>query len=72
MEKNKYHREIKSHVWVDVYDVLEAFEVRNSAVQHALKKLLAPGQRGTKSTVQDLEEAILSINRAIELEKEWE
>ena len=67
---SKYHREIKPNVYVDVYDVLLAFRVENPAVQHAIKKLLAPGTRGFKSTITDLEEAIISIERAIELENE--
>ena len=68
--KSKYHREIKKGVFVDVYDVLSAFEVVNPAMQHALKKMLAPGKRGAKDTVQDMQEAIQSIERAIELEGE--
>jgi len=66
--KSKYHREIKKGVMVDVYDVLNAFEVINPAMQHALKKMLAPGKRGAKDTIQDMKEAIQSIERAIELE----
>ena len=38
---NKYMREIKPDVWVDVYDVLRAFNVTDAAFQHAIKKLLA-------------------------------
>lgn len=53
---------------MDVYTVLQAFQVENPAVAHAIKKLLAAGNRGYKDTVQDLEEAIVSINRGIELE----
>ena len=67
--KSKYHREIKSGVFVDVYNVLMAFGVTNPAMQHALKKMLAPGQRGVKDTIQDMKEAIQSIERAIELEQ---
>ena len=54
-------------VVVDVYDVLRAWDVRDPAIQHAIKKLLQPGQRGSKSAVQDLREAIGSIERAIQL-----
>lgn len=68
--KSKYHREIKKGVFVDVYDVLSAFEVVNPAMQHGLKKMLAPGKRGVKDTIQDMKEAIQSIERAIELERE--
>jgi hypothetical protein len=54
---------------IDVYDVLKAFNVTNPATQHAIKKLLASGQRGYKDTQQDLDEAIQSIQRAKELEE---
>ena len=65
--KNKYKRECKG-TKIDVYDVLKAFKVINSATQHAVKKLLVSGKRGYKDTVQDLKEANESIVRAIELE----
>ena len=54
---------------VDVYRVLNAFEVHDAATQHAIKKLLAAGKRGHKDYVQDLKEAIASIELAI---IEWE
>ena len=67
---NKYSRTIRSTngkniIDVDVYSILEAFDVNNSAIQHAVKKLLAPGKRGHKSEVQDVKEAIESLNRAL-------
>jgi hypothetical protein len=73
---NKYHREIEPGVYVDVYDVLGAFtggvsERIKPAVDHAIKKLLAPGQRGVKGELQDLEEARDSLNRAIQLLMRW-
>ena len=66
---NKYQREIKPGTWVDVYDVLRAFDVTCPAMAHAVKKCLAPGQRGVKDSVQDKNEAIASIKRSIEMEK---
>jgi len=48
----------------DVYSVLVAFGVQCPARQHAIKKLLMPGQRGSKSELQDLQEAIVSVSRA--------
>lgn len=71
MKSSKYHRTIKG-VQLDVYDVLKAWNVINPATQHAIKKLLQPGQRGHKDTLQDLNEAQQSIARAIELESEHE
>jgi len=66
---NKYKRKCKS-IEIDVYDILKSFEVINPATQHAIKKLLAGGQRSYKNVVQDYHEAIQSIYRAIELESE--
>ena len=64
---NKYVRTI-SGVDIDVYDILKAWNVTCPATQHAIKKLLMPGQRGSKSKLNDLEEAYAAIQRAIELE----
>lgn len=63
---NKYVRIIHG-VEVDVYDILKAFEVTCPATQHAIKKLLMPGQRGSKNKLQDLKEAKQAIKQAIEL-----
>ncbi len=73
---NKYAREIRPKVWVDVYDTLAAFTGDVSsrikpAVDHALKKLLAPGKRGVKDERQDLVEARESLDRAIQLIDDW-
>lgn len=64
---SKYTRTLKG-VQVDVYDVLTAFGVTNPATQHAIKKLLMPGQRGAKNALQDLAEAKASVERAIQIE----
>lgn len=72
-----YRRTIREQTWcatnveveADVYDVLVAWSVACPARQHAIKKLLMAGQRGVKSTLQDLEEARDAVTRAIELER---
>ena len=69
--RNKYDREILPGVHVDVYDVLAAFTTNSAAIDHAVKKLLAPGQRGVKDRVTDLKEAISSIQREIDRIGEW-
>jgi hypothetical protein len=75
---NKYTREITQTladedqgftISVDVYDVLRAFNVTDPAIQHAVKKLLCTGIRGHKDSRQDLEEAIQSIERALDIVK---
>lgn len=66
---NKYQREIKPGVFVDVYDVLQAFNVTNPALQHLVKKALAVGQRGHKDAAEDLQDIVDSALRAQELDK---
>ena len=68
MPNNKYQREIKSGVFVDVYDVLRAWDVRNPALQHLIKKALAVGQRGHKDVTEDLRDIVDSAVRAMELD----
>ena len=67
--RSKYHVEIKQGVWIDVYDVLSAFNVTNPALQHLIKKALKPGDRGHKDKVTDLRDIVQSAQRALELEQ---
>ncbi len=53
----------------DVYDVLEAFGIACPARQHAVKKLLMPGQRGSKGYDKDCNEAINSVEQSKLLQK---
>lgn len=69
-EDNKYKVKCKG-IEIDVYDVIHAFNVKNAGIQHAIKKLLKGGQRGFKNTEKDYQEAIKSIERAIELERDF-
>lgn len=67
---SKYLRDIQlMDGKVDVYAVLEAFNVECPARQHAIKKLLCAGLRGKGSTLQDLNETVDAVNRAIDLER---
>jgi len=66
---SKYHREIKPGVFIDVYDVLQAWDVRNAALQHLIKKALQPGARGHKDLETDMNDIIASAKRAKELEQ---
>jgi len=63
---SKYHR-VLNGFWIDIYDVLDVYEVTNPGDQHAIKKMVMPGGRGVKTGNQDREEAIVSLKRAIQL-----
>ncbi len=65
----KYDRQIFSKyedacITIDVYRVLDAFNVTCPATAHAIKKLLCAGIRGHKDMEQDLDEAAQSIEEA--------
>lgn len=64
-------------ITVDVYAVLNAFEVKDPALQHLIKKALCAGLRGHKDTEQDMHDIIDSGHKALtyfkdkqEMEKE--
>lgn len=69
MSKHSHYFKNVSHLeTIDVYRVLQLFDVKNPCIQHAIKKLLVAGNRGGgKNQQQDLKEAIDSINRAIDM-----
>jgi hypothetical protein len=66
VEKDENDRPAVIHV--DVYAVLEAFDVKCPAIAHCIKKLLMPGQRGKGNIQADLKGAMAALNRAIELQ----
>lgn len=70
--ENKYLRKIIGldgrTAEVDVYAVLDAFNVVCPARQHAIKKLLCAGLRGKGDSIQDLKETYQAMERAIGLE----
>lgn len=57
---------------IDVYGVLRLFDVKSQEIGHAIKKLLVPGVRGTKSKAQDIQEAIDTLERWKQLNREFE
>ena len=68
---NKYLREVKPDVWVDVYDVLGAFTGHYPAqikpiIDHVTKKLLAGGERGHKDLETDMKDVVASMKRVME------
>lgn len=67
-----YYKDVSNLEEIDIYDVCNLFKVNDSSgcIQHAIKKLLCAGQRGTKSTIQDYREAMDSIDRKIQLLEE--
>jgi len=68
-----YFKSVKGLDEVDVYRVLQLFEVTDPCLQHAIKKLLVAGGRGGgKGHETDITEAIVSLQRALDMEREGE
>ncbi len=63
-----YFKDVEFLKSIDVYRVLDLFDVRHSTLQHAIKKLLVSGGRGGgKDAVVDVQEAIDSLDRYLEM-----
>jgi len=70
MKHGHYFKKVTHLDAVDVYRVLELFEVTNPCLQHAIKKLLCAGSRGSKDEEQDVQEAIDTLGRYQEIRDE--
>lgn len=64
-----YHKPCP-YEYVDVYRVLELFGVTDPCLQHAIKKLLVAGDRGSKDIVKDVQEAVVTLTRWLQMREE--
>ena len=64
-----YFKDVSQLSEIDVYRVCQIFGVDDSsgALQHAIKKLLLPGKRGAKNYRKDIQEAIYTLMRRLEM-----
>ena len=58
-----YFKNVRHLDGIDVYRVLELFNVTDPCLQHAIKKLLCAGGRGAKDMEQDVQEAMDTLER---------
>lgn len=65
-----YYKDVSHLETVDVYRVLELFDVTDQKLGHAIKKLLVPGGRGTKDIEKDVDEAMATLRRWKEMRHE--
>lgn len=62
-----YHKDVSHLKSIDVYRVLELFEVTDHTLGHAIKKLICAGKRGSKSFETDVREAADTLNRRLQM-----
>lgn len=67
---NHYKKDVTHLESIDVYRILELYNVTDPCVQHAIKKLLCAGNRGAKTEEQDIIEARDTLNRKLEMIEE--
>ena len=67
---NPYIVDISKYNKLDIYRILSLYDVTDPCLQHAIKKLLCAGKRGVKNQTQDINEAILSLKRFVEMQGE--
>lgn len=65
-----YFKDVSNLKYIDVYRVLILFGVTDPCLQHAIKKLLCAGKRGVKDELKDVQEAISSLLRHLEIKTE--
>lgn len=76
MSSTKYDRTLVALggevVEVDVYRVLDAFNVNNPQLSHLIKKALCTGVRGHKDFGEDLQDIVDSANSALLMQQQKE
>lgn len=65
-----YFKDVSKLTYIDIYRVLSLWNVTDPCIQHAVKKLLVAGNRGYKGVEKDIQEAIDSLERWKEMQKE--
>lgn len=69
-EHSHYFKDVRHLDFIDVYRVIDLWELKDPALQHALKKLLVPGNRGHKDIQKDVQDVIDSCKRWQEMQAE--
>ena len=67
---NPYIVDISKYNKLDIYRILSLYNVTNPCLQHSIKKLLCAGKRGVKNQIQDINEAMQSLKRFLEMQGE--
>jgi hypothetical protein len=70
-EKHNHYFKNVSHLnYIDVYRLIELYDITCPVQQHILKKSLAAGKRGAKDQVRDVQDIADSANRWLQMREE--
>ena len=62
-----YKKDVRHLDYIDVYRIIELYELHDPCFQHALKKILVPGARGHKDLINDINDIIDAMQRKLEM-----
>lgn len=65
-----YFKDVQHLTMLDVYRVIDLWELHDPCLQHAFKKVIAAGKLGAKDAAKDVGEAIVSLQRWQDMQKE--
>lgn len=65
-----YFRDVRHLKYIDIYRVIDLFNINNPCIQHTVKKLMCAGSRGSKNYIKDVTEARDSLNRLLKMHEE--
>lgn len=72
MKHSHYYKDVSYLKHIDVYRIIQLYEIHDPCLQHALKKILCAGDRGHKSLREDIQNIIDTMNRKLEIMDEDE
>lgn len=67
---NHYFKDVSKLNKVDVYRIIDLYEITDPCIQHAVKKLLVTGGRGYKDIFTDIQDVIDTLERWKEMKNE--
>jgi len=62
-----YKKDVRHLDYIDVYRIIDLYELHDPCFQHALKKILVPGARGHKDLIKDINDIIDTMQRKLEI-----
>lgn len=69
-EKHSHYFKHWGNKKLDIYRIIDLWNITDPCIQHALKKLICTGGRGHKSVEEDIQNVIDTLERWKEMQEE--